>query len=83
MLVGAARCSRLGACELPGTVRFMFQPGEEGFHGARHMIDEGLLDGPNVDAAFALHVSPEPAVGIDLDARRRADGVGRRRRRSR
>src|SRR5258706_10380483 len=58
MLVGAARMLTTRRAELPGTVRFMFQPGEEGFHGARHMLDEGLLDAPNVDAAFALHVSP-------------------------
>ena len=36
----------------------MFQPGEEGHHGARHMIDEGLLGDPLPDAAFALHVWP-------------------------
>jgi hippurate hydrolase len=41
----------------------MFQPGEEGFHGARHMIDEGLLDEPRVDAAFALHVAPNLPSG--------------------
>jgi hippurate hydrolase len=35
----------------------MFQPGEEGFHGARHMIADGLLD-PMPDAAFALHIMP-------------------------
>src|SRR4051812_24532116 len=58
MLVGAARMLVARRAELPGTVRFMFQPGEEGFHGARFMLDEGLLDAPNVDAAFALHVSP-------------------------
>ena len=39
---------------LTGKVRFMFQPGEEGFHGARYMIEEGVLDG--VDRAFAIHV---------------------------
>jgi hippurate hydrolase len=39
----------------------MFQPGEEGFHGARTMIDEGVLDG--VGAAFALHVSPNLPSG--------------------
>ncbi len=38
-------CCTRGAASLPGTVRFMFQPGEEGFHGARYMIDEGVLDG--------------------------------------
>jgi hippurate hydrolase len=44
--------------ELPGPVVFMFQPGEEGHHGARHMIDEGVLDaaGRSADRAFALHV---------------------------
>ncbi|WP_346179647.1 M20 metallopeptidase family protein, partial [Streptomyces cuspidosporus] len=44
-----------------GRVIFAFQPGEEGFHGARHMIDEGLLDrhgpGGRPDVASALHVS--------------------------
>jgi amidohydrolase len=49
-------------------VRFMFQPGEEGHHGARFMIDEGVLDpgreaGAPVDAAFALHVSPNLPSG--------------------
>lgn len=68
MLVGAARLLHERRSELPGTVRFMFQPGEEGFHGARYMIDEGVLDGerpngPAVDAAFALHVSPNLPSG--------------------
>ena len=63
MLVGAARMLAARRAELPGTVRFMFQPGEEGFHGARHMLDEGLLDTPNVNAAFALHVSPNLPSG--------------------
>ena len=62
MLVGAARalCARAG--DLPGTVVFMFQPGEEGYHGARYMIEDGLLDdvlpGRRPDAAFALHIWP-------------------------
>ena len=63
MLVGAVRLLAARRADLPGTVRFMFQPGEEGFHGARHMLDEGLLDAPNVDAAFALHVSPNLPSG--------------------
>lgn len=63
MLVGAARLLRDRAADVHGTVRFMFQPGEEGFHGARHMIDAGLLDAPNVDAAFALHVAPNLPSG--------------------
>ena len=46
---------------LCGRVRFMFQPGEEGYGGAAIMIDEGVLEG--VDAAFALHVAPNLATG--------------------
>jgi hippurate hydrolase len=58
MLASAARllCARQG--EIAGRILFMFQPGEEGHHGARHMIDAGLLGDPLPDAAFALHVWP-------------------------
>jgi amidohydrolase len=64
MLIGAARLLHERRADLAGTVRFMFQPGEEGHHGARFMIDEGVLDGePPVDAAFALHVSPNLPSG--------------------
>lgn len=63
MLVGAAKalCSRKD--QLAGTVMFMFQPGEEGWHGARHMMDDGLLN-PAPDAAFALHISPNIPTGV-------------------
>ncbi|MDE2437188.1 MAG: amidohydrolase [Sphingomonadales bacterium] len=67
MLAGAARllCARRDS--LKGEVRFMFQPGEEGFHGARYMLDDGLLGGaqgdPLPDAAFALHVMPNARHG--------------------
>ncbi|WP_007025849.1 M20 metallopeptidase family protein [Saccharomonospora iraqiensis] len=57
MLVSAARLLAAHADELAGSVVFMFQPGEEGHHGARHMIHEGVLDaaGARVESAFALH----------------------------
>jgi hippurate hydrolase len=61
MLVGAARVLKEQRGAFSGTVRLMFQPGEEGFHGARHMIDEGVLD--DVAAGFALHVSPNLPAG--------------------
>lgn len=61
MLVGAARILSEHRDELAGRVRFMFQPGEEGDAGAVTMIDEGVLDG--VDAAFALHISPNIPAG--------------------
>jgi amidohydrolase len=69
MLAGAARLLVERRAELPGSVRFMFQPGEEGFHGARFMLDAGLLDEPDVDAVFALHVAPNlPAGSISTRA---------------
>jgi amidohydrolase len=64
MLAGAARVLTARRDEFAGTVRFMFQPGEEGFHGARFMIDEGVLDDPHVDAVFGLHVTPNAPSGV-------------------
>ena len=62
MLLGARPAAhRARATSSPGTVMFMFQPGEEGYHGARFMIEEGLLDAdrPRPDrGAFAIHISP-------------------------
>lgn len=63
MLAGAARILAARAADLPGEVRFMFQPGEEGFHGARFMLGDGLLD-PLPDAAFALHIMPNAPHGM-------------------
>jgi len=58
MLVSAAGLLAERSDQLTGKVVFMFQPGEEGFHGARLMLDEGLLDGLDVTRAFAIHQSP-------------------------
>ena len=63
MLAGAARLLSAKREEFAGTVDFMFQPGEEGYHGARYMIDDGLLD-PLPDAAFALHIMPNAPFGV-------------------
>jgi amidohydrolase len=49
--------------ELTGTVKFMFQPAEEGMGGAEKMIEEGVLENPKVDVALALHVWNEKPVG--------------------
>ena len=62
MLLAAAEVLSAMRSELPVSVRFMFQPGEEGFGGAEHMIDEGVLEG--VDRAFALHVTPSIPSGM-------------------
>ncbi|MEO6092680.1 MAG: M20 family metallopeptidase, partial [Novosphingobium sp.] len=69
MLVGAVRLLCARSASLAGEVRFMFQPGEEGWHGARLMIEDGLLGGeghdrPPADAAFALHVMPNAPHGL-------------------
>ncbi len=63
MLAGAARILAGRREDLAGEVQFMFQPGEEGFHGARYMIEDGLLD-PLPDAAFALHIMPNSPHGV-------------------
>lgn len=63
MLVGAAKMLCARREQLTGTVYFMFQPGEEGHHGARFMLDDGLLD-PLPNAAFALHIMPNAPHGI-------------------
>jgi amidohydrolase len=65
MLAGAARVLSARRADIAGRVLFMFQPGEEGHHGAQFMLDEGLLqvgafpDGSAspVTGAFALHMT--------------------------
>jgi amidohydrolase len=65
MLVGAARLLARRRPTLAGSVVFMFQPGEEGYHGARVMLEEGLLDGAAPPTgAFALHVTHRQAAGV-------------------
>ncbi len=63
MLVGAAKALSARRESLPGTIVFMFQPGEEGHHGARFMMEDGLLDVARPEAAFALHISPNMPSG--------------------
>ncbi|MGI9598719.1 MAG: M20 metallopeptidase family protein [Acidimicrobiales bacterium] len=62
MLASAARLLSENQSEFAGKVRFMFQPGEEGYHGAKFMIEEGVLEG--VDRAFAVHVTTNLANGL-------------------
>src|SRR5215213_4972981 len=66
MLLGAARLLAERRDSLAGQVVFMVQPGEEGFHGARYMLEEGLLDvvpEAPVSGAFAMHVISTFASG--------------------
>jgi amidohydrolase len=49
--------------ELSGTVKFVFQPAEEGMGGAERLIQAGVLEDPKVDICLALHVWNEQPVG--------------------
>jgi hippurate hydrolase len=63
MLASAARALCARRDQLAGTVLFMFQPGEEGWHGAKFMLEDGLLAEPAPEAAFALHIMPNAPAG--------------------
>lgn len=61
MLMGAAEVLAAMKKELPGTVKFIFQPAEEGAPpgeegGADLMVREGVMENPKVDAIFGLHI---------------------------
>ena len=63
MLMGAAEVLTALKAQIPGTVKFIFQPAEEGpppgeTGGAGDMVKEGALENPKVDAIFGLHVLP-------------------------
>jgi hippurate hydrolase len=65
MLASAARLIAGHRHELAGRVLLMFQPGEEGFHGARHMLDEGLLElAGTPERALALHITSTLPSGL-------------------
>ena len=63
MLIGAAKLLVKNKSQLNGDVVFMFQPGEEGFDGAGHMIKEGVLtaSGRKADATYGIHVMSSAA----------------------
>lgn len=63
MLLGAAQILKDMEDRLAGTVKLMFQPGEETGAGARLMVEDGALDNPRVNAAFAIHVQPTEETG--------------------
>ena len=63
MLLGAAAILKDMEDDLPGTVKLMFQTGEECGCGSRLMIEHGLMENPRVDAAFAIHVMANQEKG--------------------
>ncbi|HEX6363526.1 MAG TPA: M20 aminoacylase family protein [Albitalea sp.] len=63
MLVGAARYLAQTR-QFDGTVALIFQPGEEGYAGAKAMIDDGLFDRFPVDEVYAMHNWPSLPPGV-------------------
>ena len=63
ILLAAAKTLAARRAEVPGTLVFCFQPGEEGFAGNRLMIEDGALENPHVDRPFALHLYSQLDVG--------------------
>lgn len=69
VLMGVAEILNANKHRFDGTVKLMFQPGEEGGGGALAMIEDGILDDPPVDAAYALHVGVDhPAGQVSMNA---------------
>ena len=66
MLLGAVRLLLERRASLRGRVVCMFQPGEETSHGARQMLQEGLLEvaDPAPTGAFALHITTKDPLGV-------------------
>ncbi|WP_024334767.1 M20 metallopeptidase family protein [Desulfotignum balticum] len=62
-LAGAARILSCLRHRFSGTVKFIFQPGEESLEGAKILIDQGVLESPKVDRIFACHGWPDLPVG--------------------
>lgn len=63
ILLSAAKELARRRKEVPGTLVFCFQPGEEGYAGNKLMIEDGALENPHVDRCFALHVFSGLEVG--------------------
>jgi amidohydrolase len=59
MAIGAAEILKSLKTELKGNVKFIFQPAEEQYGGAKKIIEAGGLKNPHVDAIIALHLWPD------------------------
>lgn len=75
ILLGAATILKEHETELKGPVKLLFQPGEEIFAGAKRCIEEGVLENPKADAAFAMHVSSLVPTGVIMTGREAMSSV--------
>ncbi len=77
-LLGAAKLLKAREEQLValgGTVKLLFQPGEETFEGARAAIADGLLENPTPAAGFAMHVNSQSPIGLVLYGNPALSGV--------
>ena len=63
MLLGAAKVLKSKEEQFNGTIKFLFQPAEEGGAGGKLMREEGVLENPDVERIFGLHVWPQMPTG--------------------
>ena len=63
MLLGAAKVLKSKEEQFNGTIKFLFQPAEEGGAGGKLMREEGVLEQPDVERIFGLHVWPQMPTG--------------------
>jgi amidohydrolase len=66
ILMGVAEVLAGIKAQVPGTVKFLFQPAEEGLGGAQAMVDAGALTNPTPGAVFGLHVWPSRVGSIGV-----------------
>jgi amidohydrolase len=60
IMLGVAKLLKAHESELKGTVKILFQPGEETLYGGANMVKAGVMENPHVDAAVALHIAFGP-----------------------
>ena len=68
ILMGVAEVLTAMKPRIPGTVKFLFQPAEEGLGGAKGMVADGALENPRPSAIFGLHVWPGPLGSLSTRA---------------
>ncbi|MGN0487818.1 MAG: M20 family metallopeptidase [Ruminococcus sp.] len=75
MLLGAAKLLKDCESQLKGTVKLLFQSGEEIFQGAKEAVKKGVLKDPDVEAAFAAHVIASVPTGVILTGKEAMSSV--------
>lgn len=75
ILLGAAKILKNHEAKLKGTVKLLFQSGEEVFQGAKGAIEAGVLENPNVNAAFAAHVIAAMPIGVVMTGKQAMSSV--------